>query len=250
MQVLYAGESLVRGSANYLFGALRACRIKVQHVESSERLSPSLLATRFDVIILSDFSKVNTSRAAEEAITRQVKRGSGLLMIGGWESFGAPAGRWHDSLIEAFLPVTCLPRDDRMNTPGGALIVPRLTHPILRGLSFAHPPAICGFNRIRPKRGSAVVLEAQPILSDGFERGSTPRVRLAPHRYPLLVITQGVSQRSAALATDLAPHWCGGLIDWGAKRLTLPVTQTTRIEVGHQYVQLIASMMRWLAGGV
>ncbi len=249
MRVLYAGESLVRGSANYLFGALRACHITVQHVESSERLSPGLLARRFDVIILSDFSKGQTSRAAEEAIARQVKRGSGLLMIGGWESFGAPCGKWHGSLIEALLPVTCLPRDDRMNTPGGALIVPRLRHPILRGLSFAHPPSICGFNVIRPKRGSVVVLEAQPILSDGSRRGNTPRVRLAPRRYPLLVVTQDSSQRSAALATDLAPHWCGGLIDWGGKRLTLPVTQATRIEVGHQYVQFIASMMRWLAGG-
>ena len=54
--------------------------------------------------------------------------------------------------------------------------------------------------------------------------------------------------RTAALATDLAPHWCGGLVDWGKRRLKLKVTGKIQIEVGDLYVEFVSSLIKWTAG--
>ena len=43
--------------------------------------------------------------------------------------------------------------------------------------------------------------------------------------------------RTAALATDVAPHWVGGLVDWGDQRITQKVTEDS-IEVGNWYALL------------
>jgi hypothetical protein len=39
------------------------------------------------------------------------------------------------------------------------------------------------------------------------------------------------------------PHWAGGILDWGAQRVTLP----TGNEVGHLYPAFLVDLGRWLA---
>ena len=240
MKILFAGEEPVGGSSNYLLGVLKTMRADVVHVPSSKRLRPSLLQRRYDLFLFSDFPKVHLPVAAEREVVRQVRRGAGLLMIGGWCSFAAPRGGWRGSAIESLLPVTCRRRDDRVNIPGGALIVRQQDHPIVRGIPFTTPPAVIGLNAIQPKAGSRVVLSARTIVSRGA------RVTLSQHAYPLLVV-DGTGGRRAALATDAAPHWCGGLLDWGARRLTIRVAPHATIDVGHLYVRFLANLIRWLA---
>jgi len=55
--------------------------------------------------------------------------------------------------------------------------------------------------------------------------------------------------RTAALTTDLAPHWCGGWVDWGARRRALPVTAEFGVEVGDLYVRFVRQLIQWLLSG-
>ena len=239
MKILYAGDSPVGGAANYLLGILKSIRADVLHLPPSETLQPKTLNKKFDAIILSDFPKSRTPLETQKAIARQVEGGTGLLMIGGWASFAAIYGKWKGSEIEKLLPVDCLGRDDRTNLPGGGLVVLKNKHPMFRSLSFKNPPVLCGLNQIKPKKKSLTVLTAGEIRSSGS------RLALGTE-YPLLVVDR--AKRTAALATDLAPHWCGGLVDWGKKRVKLPVAKGIQIEVGNLYVEFVASLVRWLAG--
>ena len=45
-----------------------------------------------------------------------------------------------------------------------------------------------------------------------------------------------------ALAPDVMPHWAGGIVDWGEKRVKLP----TGNEVGHLYPAFLVDLCRWL----
>ncbi|HXV28077.1 MAG TPA: hypothetical protein VD913_03845, partial [bacterium] len=53
--------------------------------------------------------------------------------------------------------------------------------------------------------------------------------------------------RTAAFASDFAPHWCGGFVDWGNKTLRLPVARNIRVEAGNYYVLFITRLLNWLA---
>ncbi len=234
MKILYAGDSPVGGAANYLLAVLRFLKADVMHLAPSQMLHPRFLRKRFSVIILSDFSKKRVPTASQKLIEESVEKGAGLLMIGGWASFSGPYGKWRGSMVEKLLPVACLNHDDRLNLPGGALIHARKTHPMFRSFSFKNPPVICGLNQVRAKKKSQLVLEAQRIW-DG-------------RKFPLLVIGSHPKGRTAAFTTDLAPHWCGGLVDWGSRRMRLRVKGKISVEVGDQYVRFVASLLKWLAG--
>jgi uncharacterized membrane protein len=242
MKVLYAGDSPVGGPANYLLGILKFLRADYVHLPPAEVLRPQLFKRNFDAIVLSDYSKKQVPAASEKLIRDQVRSGTGLLMVGGWGSFSGPFGRWRGSAVERLLPVTCARRDDRVNFPGGALAVVKQNHPVLRSLPFREPPVICGLNRIRPKKGARVVLVARRVL---FRSG---RPFLEVREYPLLVIDSLPGGRVAALATDLAPHWCGGLVDWGKKKKKILIRKGISVEIGDQYVRFVGSLLKWLAG--
>ena len=245
MNILYAGDSRVGGAANYLLAVLRSLRARVMHIPPSGRL-PANFGRRYDAVILSDFPRRHAPQGAQAAIARHVAAGRGLLMVGGWASFSGPSGGWRGSVVERLLPVACQGRDDRVHLPGGAVVSAVRRHPALRGVAFSQPPVICGLNAVRPRSDSAVLLQAAPVRW----RVSGGQGRITAHAngatYPLLVVS--ARARTAALATDLAPHWCGGLVDWGRRRRSLPVAGAIRVEVGDQYVRFIAALVRWLCG--
>ena len=242
MKILYAGDSPAGGAANYLLGILKSLKADLFHLAPSEILKARFLQKKYDAFILSDFSRKNLPKDSEKILTEQVEKGAGLLMVGGWGSFSGPFGGWKNSLIEELLPVNCSGHDDRLNFPGGALVLPKEPSPFsLAG--FNSPPVICGLNRVRPKKDSRVVLTARRIEVSSKRGRLAPTLRLA-HEYPLLVLDP--RRKTAALTTDLAPHWCGGLVDWGRKRLRLHVQDEIWIEVGDFYVRLVSSLLRWL----
>ena len=243
MRILYAGDSSVGGTANYLLGVLRWLSARVQHVSPSSTLTPNLLRHRYDAVILSDFPSRHAPDRSQALIAQHVQQGTGLLMVGGWASFSGPSGGWRGSRIEQLLPVRCLARDDRVQWAGGALIVPERRHSMFRSLSFDDPPVICGFNAVRPTPASHVLLRAHRLVT---RNGHPASVTLASSGEPILVIHADPSLRTAALTTDLAPHWCGGLVDWGRTRIRLPVYNHHRIEVGDRYVRWVAALIRWL----
>jgi len=230
MKVLYAGDSPAGGPANYLLGILRHLGAAVRHVPPTAILTPRTASQRYDVIILSDFPHQRMPAASERAMVQQVSAGTGLLMVGGWASFAA--GGWRGTAIERCLPVACRPSDDRIHLWSGAVVCAAGRHAMFRGLSFRDAPVVCGVNDVRPRGASRIVLTA----------------RAKTRVYPLLIIGTDAHRRVAALTTDLAPHWCGGFVDWGTRRVRLPVTGTLRIEVGDRYVRFVSGLLRWLAG--
>lgn len=246
MRILYAGDSPVGGSANYLVGIFSSLRADFLHIPPSQSLRPALFRKRFDAVILSDFSHSRLLLASEKVLVKQVKDGTGLLMVGGWASFSGPRGGWKDSLVEACLPIRCLSRDDRVHLPGGAIIVPKIQHPMIQRLHVEKFPVICGLNEFLPKEKSCVLLTARKILAESLLRASPPRLRLDSKEYPLLVIHS--QERTAALATDLAPHWCGGLVDWGRRRMRIRVKGNISIEIGDLYFRFVSVLLRWLGG--
>jgi uncharacterized membrane protein len=105
-------------------------------------------------------------------------------------------------------------------------------------LNFDSAPSICGYNRVIPKA------EAQEILS--VETLSFDRRALRYHVVktdPLLVLGHYGRGRSAALTTDLAPHWCGGLIDWGRRRLRISPAQGIVAEIGDAYFRFVKELL-------
>lgn len=241
IKVLYAGDSPAGGPANYLLAILRHLKAGYRHVEPGQPMKPAFLKSFHDVIILSDYGRNKLSAQSEVLLEKQVQGGAGLGMIGGWGSFSGPFGGWRGSRIERLLPVECLDHDDRLPFPAGAPLRCELKHPILKGLPFEAVPSICGINRVRPKAGARVALSVRPIKSNGKE------ISLAKARYPLLVLTPEKSPvRAAALTTDLAPHWCGGWVDWGRPK-KLAVTGSIAVEVGEHYIRFVSSLLLWLA---
>jgi len=246
MKILYAGDSNVGGSANYLLSLLNFLKADFLHVPPCRTLKPNMFSNRFDAIVLSDFSRRNLPRSAERAIIRQVEKGAGLLMVGGWGSFSGPFGYWHGSDIESILPVNCLGRDDRVNFPSGGLMIPKMKHAAIRGLRFETPPVIMGLNQVRPKKTGLTVLSAQKIRVWQKSKGLSYAVAFDKREYPLLVVDRDPDRKIAALTTDLAPHWCGGLVDWGGSLMQLKVNRAISVQVGYLYVRFISALLKWL----
>jgi uncharacterized membrane protein len=155
----------------------------------------------YDVICLSDIGR-DAFLFHPEMLARSVRHpnrltllkeyvaaGGGLAMIGGWMSFSGIEGkaRWGGTAVEEALPVTCLPYDDRQEIPEG--IVPEVklaSHPVLKGVP-PQWPFFLGYNRTMAKP------ESQVLLSAGND--------------PFLSVREFGRGRTAAFASDCAPHW-------------------------------------------
>ncbi|MBI3012310.1 MAG: hypothetical protein HYY63_01665 [Elusimicrobia bacterium] len=238
MKILYAGDSPLGGPANYLLGILKWMKTDCLHLAPAQKLSANHLKGKLDAVILSDYSSDRISGELQRTISKRVREGMGLMMVGGWGSFSGPFGKWKGTEIEKVLPVRCLKNDDRRNFPGGAVLVAKEKNALLNGFSPQNPPMICGLNEVQTKKESKTILEARRLI---FRRN---RPTLDSHGYPLLVLHSQL--KVAALTTDVAPHWCGGLVDWGSQRMKISLNKTIQIEVGDLYVKFLSSMIHWL----
>lgn len=159
------------------------------------------IAARWDVVVLSDVG-ANTfllppetfraSRTAPDrlaAVRDFVLGGGGLAAIGGYLSFSGidAKARWGRSALADVLPVRVLDRDDRVETPQGAVPLRVGEHPVTAGLDGAWP-SLLGFNEVDVRAGSLT------LATIGID--------------PLLVVAEVEHGRSAAFTSDLAPHWC------------------------------------------
>jgi uncharacterized membrane protein len=131
------------------------------------------------------------------AIRDYVKRGGGLVMVGGYLTFqGIEAkARYHGTPVEEALPVTISRHDDRVEAPQGAK--PRVVaadHPIVAKVKGTWP-AVLGYNRLTAKPDASVV-----ALAGGD---------------PLVVAGTFGEGRSVAFASDCGPHWLPqSFVDW------------------------------------
>jgi uncharacterized membrane protein len=139
-------------------------------------------------------------------------------MIGGWESFHGLGGDWDGTPIGHALPVEIAHADDRRNCDQPVLVRRTMEHPISRDLPWEdRPPVVGGFNQVKPKPDGQVLLETC-IFNAAVESQVHFSFQLL-ERQPLLVVGQHQRGRTAALMTDVAPHWVGPLVDWGTPRV-------------------------------
>jgi uncharacterized membrane protein len=197
------------------------------------------------LIVLSDYPSVRLGDAGQSAIVDAViDRGVGLLMIGGWASFGAPNAGYRGTPVAGLLPVEIGAGDDRTNTPIGTVLVARdLDHAAIRSIRHAPPCAVVGFNHVTRRTGAEVLVDGYCLAVDRGP-GGAPGARLIHHETPMLSVWQRGRGRVAAIAPDLTPHWAGGILDWGDTRVRLP----TGNEVGPLYQAFLIDLCRWLIG--
>lgn len=253
--ILYCGDTSLDGAAAYLAGLLETWQFPFDYVPSDRVLNPVGLRGR-RLVILSDFPATGMDAEAQSALLAAVDDGTGLLMIGGWESFHGAGGDWETTAVADALPVVILPTDDRLNCDHPVVLRQVAEHTSVRGLPWAErPPVVGGFNRFTPKPASTVVLEADRLRTSydggrhngGQHNGGQWSVETV-ETHPMLVFGEYGAGPTAALATDVAPHWVGGFVDWGDGRVRAQAAGAEEIEVGDLYARFWRQLLSFLAG--
>ncbi len=240
-RVCYFGDDDFTGAAIYLAGIMAHYELDYDHVDSSQSPPGAFDSLQYGLYVLSDYPAVQFRKTQLAHIADCVRRGSGLAMFGGWESFHGRLGEYHASPLVEVLPVKMAAEDDRRNAVQPCLIHKVAEHPILDGLPWDRPPGIGGFNALAPKLGTATVLESMrfSITRHGDDYHFAPG-----ERSPLLVLGQYGEGRVAALATDVAPHWVGGLVDWGDRRIVQDV-EGGLVDIGNWYARFFRNLLVW-----
>lgn len=262
---LYLGDDNIDGAAGYLCGIMQQYDIPYERVDSDRNPPDDFCSTWYDAYILSDYRKERFRPGELEHLRDAVRQGSGLIMFGGWSSYHGRLGEYHDSVLSEVLPVEMLDRDDRRNFAQPVMVYRCQPHPILEDLPWEYPPFVGGFNQFTAKKDSHTLLRAictrfrivdedQVAESSSvavLERASIPLpngsavfVSLSA-TFPMLVVGEYGEGRTVALATDVAPHWVGGFVDWGKERIVQQLPNGDRVEVGADYARFFSRLLRW-----
>jgi uncharacterized membrane protein len=243
-RICYLGDDHLGAAAIYLAGVMTHFGMEFDHVPSADRLGDAFLQRRYGLYVLSDYSAANVGPEQMNHLVDCVRSGSGLAMFGGWESYHGRLGEYHRTPLVDVLPVTMLGEDDRRNCFQPCLVHKVAEHAILDGLPWDCPPCIGGFNAFTAKPQSQAILTARAYR---VRRNGEEYEFVRSGETPLLVVGRFGQGRTLALATDVAPHWVGGLVDWGDRRVTQEVGGGF-IEVGNWYVRLFGNMLKWCGG--
>lgn len=221
MKILFAGESWmsygihVKGFNAYYTGgyeeggepllrALEDAGNDVTYIRNHDatRLFPNTVEElqAFDVVVLSDigadtfllhpdvFTGFKTRPNPLVAISEYVEHGGGFLMVGGYMSFSGYEGKanYHNTALADLLPVALSGVDDRVERPEGCTPALAEPHPSVDGIPEQWPHFL-GYNKLSPKAATATALR---VGND-----------------PFLVLGEHGGGRTAAFASDCAPHW-------------------------------------------
>jgi len=246
-KILYLGDTALDRQAGYLAGVMTHYGLDFDYVGSDERFSDALFDQEYHLMILSDYPSLNFRAEQIKRVVERIKNGMGLLMIGGWESFVGIAGDYHRTLFQDVLPVVMKDTDDRVNFSDPCLVVKEKGHEMINPLPFDQQvPAIGGLNAFEAKPGSTVLLSAVQFKSRKYKK----RIEFEQNAtYPLLVLGNYGLGRTAAFASDVAPHWVGPLVDWGDERIKAQADGAGAIEVGNWYAAFFAGLVQWLCVG-
>ena len=242
--ILYCGDTSLDSAAAYLAGLMTRAGWDFTYVPSDCPLTPAELTPALKLIVLSDYPADNLSEDLQQVVVERVKQGCGLLMIGGWESFHGLGGNWDGTPVGELLPVDISNSDDRFNGDSPQFLFSHQPHPIVDGFPWTErPPLIGGYNRFTVRRDGELLLSVKRFraLLDG-ESVSLSYVDTDP----LLVLGQFGDGLTAAIATDVAPHWVGPFVDWGDERITAQAAGSYEIEVGNLYAGFWTGLLRFL----
>jgi uncharacterized membrane protein len=227
MNILYCGDQ--DKAPLYISGALEYGGHKVTHVEPNQPL-PAL--DQFDTYILSDYPAAGLDEATTAALTDQVANGKRFMMFGGWESFNGFGRNYYSHPIGRLLiPVTMRPDDDRVNAPQGLVVRQEAIGNASVQPDWDKPPIICGYNDATAKPGTNVLVNMLEIVADRTS------VQIGRQR-PLVIKGSYEQGTTIACMTDLAPHWSGGLTDWGEA-----VQLSNGVQVGDSYLRFVQFLL-------
>jgi len=247
-RICYLGDDTLQGAAAYLAGVMAHFGLPYDHVASPESPDPEFASRQYALYVVSDYPSSRFRKGEMTHIAECVRGGSGLLMLGGWESFFGKSGQYHRSPLAEVLPIAMLDSDDRRNAAQPCLIEKVADHPILEGLPWDRPPGIGGYNAFAAKAKSETLLRCVRFRVETKGNGNVFKFRRGEPA-PLLVVDTWGEGRTAALATDLAPHWVGGLVDWGDRRVLQEVAGGS-IEVGNWYAEFFRNLLVWTGRGI
>lgn len=215
--------------------------IAFAHVPSTDSPGTEFGSRRHALYVISDYPAGRFRPGQMEHIAACVREGSGLAMLGGWESFHGRLGEYHRAPLAEVLPVAMEESDDRRNAAQPCLIRRLKDHPILDGLPWDTPPGIGGYNAVSAKRGAEKLLSSVRFevhcTGDDFQF-------FPGEEAPLLVVGGYGDGRTTALATDVAPHWVGGWVDWGTPRIAQPIGNGV-VEFGCHYARFFRNLLVW-----
>jgi uncharacterized membrane protein len=283
MAILYCGDTSLQSAASYLAGLMSRWGWRYDYLPSDIPLTAERITPPPAMYIFSDYPAGMAERSVQEQVAEHVRHGAGLLMIGGWESYHGLNGNWDGTPIGDLLPVRINSTDDRVNFDQPALLraisdVATL-HPVVQGLPwYDRPPTIGGLNRLTPKPDAEPLLVALSFAAkvtathpwiqaaEGFVENwlLPPKIKetlagISPFRnpaqgdvvfelqavHPVLVVGTVGQGRVAAFASDVAPHWVGGFVDWGETRITAQAPAAPPVEVGWSYSQFWKQLLTW-----
>jgi uncharacterized membrane protein len=240
-EICYLGDGHLDGAAAYLAGIMLHYGLEFYHERSGDPPPGDFARRDFALYVVSDYPAAQFGRAAMAHVAGRVEQGAGLVMLGGWESYFGRLGEYHQSPLADVLPVVMQQQDDRRNFAQPCLVNKVADHPILAELPWDKPPGIGGCNAVLAKPGTQTLLTCVPFSV----RRTDGEFQFAPREEaPLLVVGQHGRGRTAALATDVAPHWVGGLVDWGDQRIVQEVASGF-VEVGNWYAQFFRNLLVW-----
>ena len=257
-KVCYLGDDDATRAAAYLCGVMTNKGIDFDRVDSGFAPADDFLSKRYALYVLSDYAAASFKPGQLEHIVDAVKKVSGLLMLGGWESYYGRLGEYRNTPLAEILPVVMASSDDRRNYSSPVLLRPVVdSHPIVDGLPWSTAPGVGGFNAFEAKEGAQVLLEGvrtettwlRPVVKLGAPLDSSDATVKLLESFPFLVVDSVGEGRVAAFASDVAPHWIGGMVDWGVPRvfqeLPAKLGDGLFIEVGRDYAQFFAQLLRW-----
>lgn len=243
--ILYCGDTTLDSAGSYLAGLMTFFDWKFDYVPSGEKISREIIERPHSLLILSDYPASQFATELQKIAIEQIDRGMGLLMIGGWESFHGLGGDWDAAPLAQVLPVEISASDDRINFDQPALLHPTNWHERLWHLPWLErPPTIGGINSFQARPGSDVLLTVTSFRST-YEAATDSIQWKAGQSFPALVTSEKYSGRTAAFASDVAPHWVGGFVDWGPTRVTAQAPGAGAIEVGSDYAEFWRRLLSW-----
>lgn len=181
------------------------------YTQPPEDFRRELAPGSYDVVILADVDKDAMSPESWQAMAEMVRRGSGLMMTGGYHSFGP--GGFRNTPLADVLPVTIGPaerqsfRDDLrqdVHVAGPLAMQPAgdigRTHPIMQIVPGGSPGA--GWDQLPPLDGAnrldrRLLKPNAQVLAESGDSG----------HHPLLVAGQVGNGRTLAFAGDSTWRW-------------------------------------------
>lgn len=260
-KVCYLGDDDPTRAAAYLCGVMTNRGIPFERIDEGTSPSAEFQDRAFSLYIISDYSRAQFNPGDLERVVENVReKGSGLLMLGGWSSYFGRLGEYQNSPLAEILPVELGSSDDRRNYSSPVLLRPTsehaLEHAILKGLPWETAPGVGGFNAFSAKPNATVLLEGirtkttwKKLVDDRLNPNDL-RLEFV-EKFPFLVVDSCGKGRVAAFASDVAPHWIGGMVDWGERRIFQELPKSLGdglfVEIGADYARFFANLVSWAA---